>query len=375
MTTADGIKSEATISAAGAFTESAKETALNEKRVLAPGLVPLSSITPEETTWLWLGYLPQGEMSVLCGRPDIGKSLFAIKIATEVSLPDGKLPVIPFRSDDPDTVLRYCDVPHGNVIYLSGDDSIAKTVHKRFTNMGADISNIHIWNRHQLPAFDSPEYGEMFEKVSPVLVVFDTFQHFFEGDMNAANKTTAALHSVLSLIRQYNTCGLMIMHPNKFSLNYGGDAIAAASGSLAIQGKCRSSLTAGFAPGFDGKTNHTRAICHTKGNLVEGGKPASILYETPKGGMVNWLRIDHDLTDNDLYGKETRPRGRPNQYEAAKAYIKEYLGGEMKPTEEVKAAAERDGIKKDTFYKAMRVLGGEYERVDGVSFVRVPGSC
>jgi hypothetical protein len=44
----------------------------------------------------------------------------------------------------------------------------------------------------------------------------------------------------------------------------------------------------------------------------------------------------------------------------------------MKPTEEVKATAEREGIKKDTFYKVLRELGGKYERVDGVSFVRVP---
>lgn len=338
---------------------------------LSPGLVPLSTINAEETSWLWDKFLVQGELNSLCGRPDVGKSFIAIAIATAVSRDYGVLPIVPPRRNDPEDKLLFGDVPHGNVIYLSGDDSNEKTIHKRFSNMGADLTKIHVWTSHQLPAFDSPDYGEMFEKVKPVLVVFDTFQHFFSGDMNTANKTTDALHCVLSIIRQYNTCGLVIMHPNKFALNYGGDAIAASTGSLAIQGKYRSSITAGFAPGFDGKENHTRALCHTKGNLVEGGKPASLLYEI-RGGVIQWIRADHELLDGDLYGTGKNPRGRPNeQREAAKAFIEEYLSGGMKPVKEAKDAAGREGISDRTFYRAVRELGGEFERVEGVKFVRL----
>jgi len=365
---------EATVAPEATFTETEKEIAVNEKRELAPGLVPLSTITPEETQWLWPGYLVQGELNSLCGRPDVGKSFLAMQIATAVSSPDGKLPVIPSRSDDPETVLRFGEVPHGDVLYLSGDDSNSKTLHKRFSSMGADLSKIHVWEHHQIPAFDSPKYGEMFEKVKPALVVFDTFQHFFTGDMNKANDTTEALHCVLSLIRQYNACGLVIMHINKLALTKQGcgDALAASTGSLAIQGKYRSSLSVGFTPEFDGKTNHTRALCHTKGNLVETGKPASLLYEI-KGGAVSWLRVDHVLQDHHLYGGVGRV-GRPNQRETAKEFIEEYLDGGMKPADEVKAAAESAGIKRDLFYKAARELGGKYERVEGVSFLRV-GEC
>jgi len=258
-----------------------------------------------------------------------------------------------------------------NVIYLSGDDSIERTTIGHFEDMGANLNRIHVWKFHNIPYLDdTAKYEQMFDKVKPVLIVFDTFQHFFTGDMNSANKTTAAMHSILESIRNYNTCGLFIMHPNKFALNMGGDAMAASIGSMAIQGKFRSSLTAGFAPKFDEKTNFERALCHTKNSLTEG-KCASIIYTITKNG-INWVRIDHDLTDDDLYNNNKKQRGRPNQCEAAKAFIEEFLDGEMKPYDELKAAAERNGIKYDLLCKTIRELDGKRETVEGVKFLKIP---
>ena len=48
----------------------------------------MSSITPERSEWLWHGYIPLGELTIIEGHPGVNKSLFACDIAARLTRGD-----------------------------------------------------------------------------------------------------------------------------------------------------------------------------------------------------------------------------------------------------------------------------------------------
>jgi hypothetical protein len=320
--------------------------------------VTADTIKTAPPEWLWGGVLAKGELNAITGKPGVGKSFHAMQIAAAITRDDGVLPSVPFRRDPP-REMSFENVGPGNIVYLSGDDSVSKTVTPRLLKMGADLSRVVVPSSHWLASFDeAAEYEKMFEEKKPALVVFDTFQHFFGGDMNAANKTTAALHNVLDLLRRYNTAGLVIMHPNKFSMTNGGDPMAASIGSIAIQGIIRSSFTLGHAPGYDGKENFELAFCHTKGNYTEG--VLASVVTVIKDGRVSFLRIDHDLTDRELL-TAGRPAHRPDDMmKAAMGIIRDRLRDGKEPNKDMKKEVmEATGCSKSTYHTALNKVKAE----------------
>src|SRR5437879_4848618 len=75
------------------------------------------AIEPEPITWLWRGYLPLGEVTVIDGHPGAGKSTLTIDVAARVSTgrawPDG--------SPNQD----------GAVLLISAEDSPSKVIRPR----------------------------------------------------------------------------------------------------------------------------------------------------------------------------------------------------------------------------------------------------
>jgi hypothetical protein len=50
-----------------------------------PILVCMAEIEPEEITWLWHPYMPEGALVMLDGDPGVGKSYLALAIAASIS--------------------------------------------------------------------------------------------------------------------------------------------------------------------------------------------------------------------------------------------------------------------------------------------------
>ena len=60
---------------------------------LKPDLVWMSNVQAEEVKWLWAGRIPLGRITLIVGRPGVGKSFLTAELAARVSRgepwPDG----------------------------------------------------------------------------------------------------------------------------------------------------------------------------------------------------------------------------------------------------------------------------------------------
>ena len=86
---------------------------------------------PQE--WLWPGRIPRGAITLLCGDAGRGKSLVSLDVAARVS--SGR----PWPGGGP-------AAQPGDVLLLSAEDSIGRTVRNRLVAQGADLSRVHYLN-------------------------------------------------------------------------------------------------------------------------------------------------------------------------------------------------------------------------------------
>ena len=91
-------------------------------------LLPLSTIKPRATDWLWNNRIPRGAQTINTGLPGTGKSQQLIDIVAHVTK----------GADWPDGAQCAC----GDVILLSAEDALANTVVPRLQAAGADINRV-----------------------------------------------------------------------------------------------------------------------------------------------------------------------------------------------------------------------------------------
>ena len=91
-------------------------------------LTPVSDIKSRPIRWIWDNRFPVSHLSLAVGKPDLGKSQFAVWLAAEISR--GHLPGC-FKGD-----------PRG-VIYVTTEDSFEETIKPRLEAAGADISRVY----------------------------------------------------------------------------------------------------------------------------------------------------------------------------------------------------------------------------------------
>jgi putative DNA primase/helicase len=98
-----------------------------------PNLHCLADLADQPAQWLWPGRVPRGALTLLSGQPGRGKSLLALDIAARVTAgqawPDGR------PGDSP-----------GDVLILSAEDSIGRTVRSRLIVHGADLQRVFYLN-------------------------------------------------------------------------------------------------------------------------------------------------------------------------------------------------------------------------------------
>jgi len=348
-------------------TPTGTDTAADVRRVKTKRL---SDVVPKELDWLWGNVILRGELNSVQGIPGVGKSYLIAAIAAAVSS-GSNLPTVLAKEERATTAMSA--VEPGKVVYITDEDADYKT-RERIKEMGGDLNEVIVIDEGEsIPHIQSDELETLFDDFKPALLIYDTLQASLPPDINinAANEARSAFGRVLRLARKYNTCVLFIQHINKKSSHEGGGhSVFYGVGSGAINGLFRTVWTLGRVLDDDGKETSDRALIVSKSNYAKGQMPAVRFSLTFADGF-QWGEVDYDITARDLFGKQAV--GRPNQCNAAKAFIGEYLRGGMKPTAEAKTAAEREGIKEDTFYKAVRELGGKYDRVGGVSFVSIAG--
>jgi hypothetical protein len=105
---------------------SVPETKTDSRLVCEPVVVSLSDVEPESVRWLWPNRIPLGRITLVVGRPGVGKSFVCMDIAARVTTgtawPDEKP----------------CE--KGSVVILSLEDDPADTIRPRLDAHDADVS-------------------------------------------------------------------------------------------------------------------------------------------------------------------------------------------------------------------------------------------
>ena len=107
-------------------------------------LTKASDVRTRDVDWLWPGWLPRGELTLLAGQPKTGKTTLALSVASILSR-GGKWP----------TGER---AKKTNTIFWTAEDSIEKTIVPRLQASGADLDRIRFINYGKPIAFDPSQH-------------------------------------------------------------------------------------------------------------------------------------------------------------------------------------------------------------------------
>lgn len=179
----------------------------------------LSSLVPERPPWLWEGYLAQGALTLLAGRPKSGKSTLAWAITEAIA---ARAPTFLGRG-----------IEHGGVVYVS-EEGVGTLAHKLPRG-----ERVRVLTRDA--AWPKPSWARVIAetvkeagRVGAVLLVIDSLAFwaaFGEGQENDAGAAQAALN-VLGIATTAGLAVLLVHHQRKS----GGSAGDAVRGTGAIFG-------------------------------------------------------------------------------------------------------------------------------------------
>ena len=98
--------------------------------------------TVSEATWLWPKRIPLGRLTVLAGRPGVGKSFvtidFASRVSTGMTWPDGSV-----------------NESAGGVLFFAAEDDPADTIRPRLDAAGADSGRVYYCRNVDLAKIES----------------------------------------------------------------------------------------------------------------------------------------------------------------------------------------------------------------------------
>jgi hypothetical protein len=274
-----------------------------------------SDVEPEIVDWLWGDRIPRGMLSLVAGKPDQGKGLFAVRVAADVTQNGGR------------------------VLYSAAEDSHSMMTVPRLRAAGADDSNVLLW-RFQLPK-NGRELGQLIVEQEIDLVVIDPIaSHLSGGVRRHSDNVRTVLGPLTELIEQTKTAVLIVDHALKNPPKSGHPLDCIGGSGSGIPAACR----AAYILGRDPDDEDRRILAPAKFNV--GPFPASLAFEIDTeiiGGVGEFpfLVEDEELMVFDpmrLFeskkqaGKAGRP---PDKRAAAAEWLTTYLaeaGGPVKST-------------------------------------------
>ncbi len=276
-----------------------------------PDPIAASGVKAAPVEWRWMNRLPKGMLTLVAGKPDQGKGLFAVHVAADVSKNGGK------------------------VLYSAAEDSHAHMTRPRLEAAGADLDNVLLW-RFQLPE-NGRELGEIVVKEKIELIVLDPLaSHLSHGISRHSDNVRKVLGPLTELIERTGTTVLIIEHALKRVPSSGHPLDAIGGSGSGVPAACR----AAFVFGKDPDDPDRRILAAAKFNI--GPLPPALAFEVDVDeleiGEVPMLVVDDELMAFDpmrLFAKtEGNKAGRPPDKRAAAAeWLTTYLadaGGPVK---------------------------------------------
>lgn len=329
---------------------------LTERAGRSPGgsaCVPLDTVAPVSVEWLWPGRIPLGKLTLLAGPGGVGKTFLSLDVASRVSV-GGPVPDRPDERFD-----------KGSVLFISAEDDPADTLVPRLLASGADTSKIRVLGPAVHGRFSLADIATLVRAKREVddlgLIVIDP-PTAYVGPID--DHKNAELRSILAPLSkfasQYGVAVLMVTHVSKSTSSRASDRII---GSVAWSNAVRSA----WLVKKDDADKSRRLVLPVKNNLAPTptGLAYRIVQREVEGvrdpqGVVEWESGTIDMDADDACVADSGQRGGrpPAKLDDAVAWLKEYLAdGVAYPSGQLKTAAEKRGIKFDTFRKAKDELG------------------
>lgn len=227
-------------------------------------LTPVSAIKSRPVRWLWEDRFPLSHLSLAVGKPDLGKSQFAVWLAAQISR--GQLPG-QFKGD-----------PRG-VIYVATEDSFEETIRPRLEAAGADLDRVFRVDSAEQPgkgytlslsARDIAEMAGLITGHDVALVVFDPLVSVVGGSSwNKAEEVRAALVPLAEMLQETRCSAVGLMH---FRKEFSEDILTQIAGSGAWSQIVRAAVA--FAIDPDAEDEKTVIMSQAKNNLGRGGLPS-----------------------------------------------------------------------------------------------------
>jgi hypothetical protein len=324
-------------------------------------------VRPEPTVYLWRDRVPLGALTLIVGRPGLGKSTHTVGMAAQVTR--GTLP-----GDLEGTPRR--------VLFATAEDHVAGTIVPRLMAAGADLALVEfltvtedgVEGLLRLPedvdriAARAAEVGDL------ALVVVDPLVAFLGEKVNSwrDQDVRRAIAPLARLAERERLAVEPVLHVNKAQTT---DVLDRVGGSVAFTAAARSVLVFGTDPNApDGEGGSQRVLVHVKCNV--GPLAPTLVYRLEgravrgdEGTVIPTSRAVEvglsDVTADELLRRIT-PDERSERDEA-QDFLRAELALGPQPVSTLKQSAQRLGITDATLKRAKKKLGLAAERVGGVA--------
>lgn len=298
-----------------------------------------TNVRAERVEFLWGERIPKGMITVVAGRPDQGKGLFATHVAAEVSKAGGR------------------------VLYSAAEDDHGRMTRPRLEAAGANLNNVLLW-RFRMPE-NLVELQEIIVSERIDLVVMDPFaSHLSNGINRHSDNVRDVLGPLTQTIEQTGTAVLVIEHALK-RIPQSGEPLQAIGGSGS---GLPAASRAAYVFGIDPDDEDRRILAKAKFNI--GPAPKPLAFEVDVEGIdpvgdVPYLVMDDELMAFDpmrLFatkkgdGKVGRP---PDKRAAAAEWLTTYLAAAGAPVHsgKVQEDAKQYGMSIKTLRRAAEDMG------------------
>lgn len=224
----------------------------------------LSDVAPKPVEWIWKGFIPAGNLTLLSAEPGVGKSSITLDLAARLTtgrpMPDGTAGKL------------------GGVLILNAEDSLTHTIIPRLKMMGADLNRVYTLDDVMLDR-DMGRIAQAVRQQDVSLVVVDPVNAFVGGvNPNLGAEVRSITRPIKEIAEQFGTAFILVNHFNK---DKNASTTNKAAGSIDWIGAARSGLHVGGVPSFD-----CNALYVAKSNL--GATRRAMLYRIDTAGRVVW---------------------------------------------------------------------------------------
>ena len=329
-----------------------------------PGLGPIvelqcaASVTPQPIKWIWSGWLARGRLHILAGQPGTGKTTLALTFAAAISTgfawPDGTSPKA------------------GSVVIWSGEDDPADTLVPRLIAAGADLTRIHFVRgaredgrpRAFDPARDMNALEKEVRQVGDVaLVIIDPVALIATKDSHKNAETRRDLQPLADLCQATGAAALGVHHLAKGTA--GRDPQERLIGSVAFAALPRVVMIAARQPAQEDGAPERRILMRAKSNI--GPDDGGFVYKLEQAALekhpeifachVVWGEPIEGSARDALAEAEQSHGERETPLNEAKGFLGELLAAGPVASNEVKSAAEANGLSWASVRRAKKALG------------------